>query len=361
MALPTSGPMTAAMINAELGRAANAAFSLNGAAERALAGVSSGAISMASFYGKSSEIVVNMAAGGSAITLESLFSAADWASDTQKRVILPAGAERGNSANTNAAVTIGTNAWGGNLIFEVRGTISGRGGAANSGVGGNAFQANRVGNANQKLTMILTGTLRGGGGGGGKGGAGGGGSTTTTVREPASGWSQGYADGRYWMALTVGGNPGNTAVMWDNQAMGYVAYNTTVAAIGGYTYYRGPLFDEYSDDGPGYFYNYQSYRTSTASAPTSGGAGGNGGAGEGYGQARSGGSTGSAGGANAGAGGTGGAGGLYGATGGIGATGANGNASNGAAGAAGGLAGYGLLGTANVTLTNSGTIQGRTG
>lgn len=44
--------MTAAMINAELGRAANAAFSLNGAAERSLAGKPSGAISFGDFYGK---------------------------------------------------------------------------------------------------------------------------------------------------------------------------------------------------------------------------------------------------------------------------------------------------------------------
>lgn len=363
MALPSNGSLGANQINIELGRSASAGFSMNGTAERALAGKSSGSISFSDFHGKSSEVIKMLAAGGSPVTLESLFTATEWASDTQKRIILPAGVERGNSSTLSAAVTIGSTAWGGNLIFDVSGVISGKGGAANSGIGGDAFQANRVGNANQKLILNLKSgaVLRGGGGGGGKGGMGGGGSTTTTVREPASGWSQGYADGRYWQGLTVGGIPGNTAVIWDNQAVGYVDANTTVAAFGGYTYYRGPLFDEYSDDGPGYFYLYQSYRTSTSSAPTSGGAGGNGGAGEGYGQARSGGSAGSGGGANAGAGGTGGAGGLYGATGGTGATGGNGSSSNGQAGSAGGVAGYGLLGLSNVTLTNSGSILGRTG
>lgn len=363
MALPSSGSLGANQINIELGRSASAGFSMNGAAERALAGKPSGSISFSDFHGKSSEIVKTMAAGGSIITLESLFTAAEWASDTQKRIILPAGVERGNSSTLAAAVTIGPTAWGGNLIFDVAGVISGKGGAANSGVGGDAFQANRVGNANQKLILNLQSgaVLRGGGGGGGKGGTGGGGSTTTTVREPSSGWSQGYADGRYWMALTVGGMGGDTTVMWDGQAVGYVPHGTTVASFGGYTYYRGPQFDEYGDDGPGYFYFYQSYRTSTASTPTSGGAGGNGGAGEGYGQARSGGSAGSAGGANAGTGGTGGAGGLYGATGGTGATGANGSSSTGQTGSAGGAAGYGLLGSANITLTNNGSILGRTG
>lgn len=52
MTLPTSGPMTAAMINVELGRAANAPFSINGADERALAEKLSGPIAFSDFYGK---------------------------------------------------------------------------------------------------------------------------------------------------------------------------------------------------------------------------------------------------------------------------------------------------------------------
>lgn len=54
MALPSSGQITSSMINVELGRAANAPFSLTGAAERALAGIPSGPISFQSFWGKSS-------------------------------------------------------------------------------------------------------------------------------------------------------------------------------------------------------------------------------------------------------------------------------------------------------------------
>jgi len=54
MTLPTSGAITASMINVELGRAANAAFSLNDTAVRALAGKPTGGISFNDFYGKSS-------------------------------------------------------------------------------------------------------------------------------------------------------------------------------------------------------------------------------------------------------------------------------------------------------------------
>lgn len=54
MALPGPGvPMTAAMINVELGRASSAPFNINGAEERALAGIASGTISFNDFYGKS--------------------------------------------------------------------------------------------------------------------------------------------------------------------------------------------------------------------------------------------------------------------------------------------------------------------
>jgi len=52
--LPLSGPMSASMINVELGRAGNAPFDINGAQERALAAVPAGKISFSDFYGKSS-------------------------------------------------------------------------------------------------------------------------------------------------------------------------------------------------------------------------------------------------------------------------------------------------------------------
>lgn len=59
MALPESGVMTAAMINVELGRAASAAFNLNGEEERSLAEILSGKISFNDFFGKSSSALVS--------------------------------------------------------------------------------------------------------------------------------------------------------------------------------------------------------------------------------------------------------------------------------------------------------------
>lgn len=53
MTLPASFPISASQINVELGRAAGAAFDMQGATERALAAVPSGAISMSDFLGKS--------------------------------------------------------------------------------------------------------------------------------------------------------------------------------------------------------------------------------------------------------------------------------------------------------------------
>ena len=56
MTLPASGPMSASIINVELGRAVGAYFNLNGAAERALAQVPSGQIAFSNFYGKTKPV-----------------------------------------------------------------------------------------------------------------------------------------------------------------------------------------------------------------------------------------------------------------------------------------------------------------
>lgn len=58
MALPSSGEITFAMINIELGRTATTPMTLNDTDVRALAGRPSGAISLSDFYGKSNSLVV---------------------------------------------------------------------------------------------------------------------------------------------------------------------------------------------------------------------------------------------------------------------------------------------------------------
>lgn len=68
MALPASGPLSASQINVELGRAVGAAFSMNDAAVRSLAGKPSGPISFSDLLGKSARTYVydaNLAVGAS--------------------------------------------------------------------------------------------------------------------------------------------------------------------------------------------------------------------------------------------------------------------------------------------------------
>ncbi|NDO73077.1 hypothetical protein [Shewanella sp. SE1] len=57
MTLPSTGTITAAMINTELGRLSNAPFDINGLEERELAGKPTGAISFSDFYGKTSTVI----------------------------------------------------------------------------------------------------------------------------------------------------------------------------------------------------------------------------------------------------------------------------------------------------------------
>ncbi len=56
--LQTDGPISIEDINVELGRSATAPFDFDGAEERALAGVSSGAIGLSDFYGKANVVSV---------------------------------------------------------------------------------------------------------------------------------------------------------------------------------------------------------------------------------------------------------------------------------------------------------------
>lgn len=56
MALPTSGELSLSQVNTELGKAATSQIGMNDAAVRALAGVSSGAISISNLHGKSSVV-----------------------------------------------------------------------------------------------------------------------------------------------------------------------------------------------------------------------------------------------------------------------------------------------------------------
>jgi hypothetical protein len=82
MTLPSSFPLSASQINVELGRAANAPFSITGEAERLLAGVPSGPISFSDFLGKSAQLLTPVAVAGS----------------NTSTITIPAGAQAGDLA-----------------------------------------------------------------------------------------------------------------------------------------------------------------------------------------------------------------------------------------------------------------------
>lgn len=95
-------------INLELGRSATATSSLNESALRDLAGVASGAISLSSFYGKSSlSAVLNAYGGGSTIDLSDYYfnSFLNYAESFTKIVLNSNGTAQYAYGNTSTAQT----------------------------------------------------------------------------------------------------------------------------------------------------------------------------------------------------------------------------------------------------------------
>lgn len=321
-------------------------------------------------------ITATMSGGDGAINLRSMFSAADWSSNTPKVVNLPAGQIRGSTSATNV-VTIG-GSWGGTLTFNVAGEIRGKYGNGNSGAGGNALYVEYAGASGQKLNLNVTGAIRGGGGGGGMGGTGGnggGGYVSSTSSEGPRYTAGTYQWGVTWYNGSFISAPNAT---WNGTA--YAAPSGTAGTAtsftsGGYTFTRGAVKQQPGSNLPTQW-AYEVSRSGTTTTYTNGGGGGqggNGGNGVGYNVNAAGGAAGAGGaggGQNAGAGGQGGTGGTGGSwgtagnPGNQGATGGGGNNGGGAAGAggaAGGAAGYSVVGSGNANITGGGTFNGPRG
>ena len=308
----------------------------------------------------------------------------DYSVNYPKEIVINSGVELGATGTGEEALQIDSGL-SGTMTITNNGTLSGAGGSANGGAGGDAFEANVA------CTLINNGTIRAGGGGGGQGGSGGGGGnggqgrTSSTSWGSWSGYSGFYDYNTIW--LVDNGNSrlrlrwSGTFVLTQN---GGDYQTATQKTVGNAQYQRGSLWES-----PGSYYirrrlQTTSYTYYNGGSGGGGGAGGAGGRGQGYnhgkqnGSSGSGGSGGSAGGTNAGSGGTGGTGGTggnggtYGNGGGNGASGATGNSggngnysngsggSGGSGGSSGGAAGKYIRGLSNVTFTNNGTVQGGT-
>lgn len=332
----------------------------------------------------------------------------DYGVNYPKEIVINSGVELGATSTGEEALQINSGL-SGTMTITNNGTLSGAGGSANGGAGGDAFEANVA------CTLINNGTIRAGGGGGGRGGNGGTGGTGGQGRSTYTNygsWTNNTYPGGWGSTLNVLPHAGSVQVRNASVNGGSIVsvqirasnYSTILGSAygsSGYAYYAGPSASNAyyihgaasnSNGDPRGFtggsYQYRSVSTGTnyhnGGSGGGGGAGGNGGRGQGYnhgkqnGSGGSGGANGSGGGTNAGSGGrggtggTGGNGGTYGNGGGNGASGATGNSggngnhtngsggSGGAGGSSGGAAGKYIRGLSNVTFTNNGTVQGGT-
>ena len=273
----------------------------------------------------------------------------------------------------STALTVGNFPSGSTINLINQGSIQGFGGSINGGNGGDAI------NTSVPIFIDNQGTIYGGGGGGGKGGNGGQGATITSstswVRLRSSrtsvniGSSSHSVQARFDSGTFRWRNNRGTRVrirhLWSNvhnTRTGQVMGNT--AGAGTYIINAGATANTGANSGGNHplamSYDWLEREvTSTNTTTTDGGIGGDGGQGTGFSQNGTNGSEGTQGGTNSGNGGNGGNGGDWGTSGDVGANGTNGNHTNGTSGQAGGLAGHYIVGNANVTWINQGTVAGR--
>ena len=340
----------------------------------------SGVIDFQDFYGTAKGFRKTYTEGATNQNASSVFGD-DYGVNYPKEIVINSGVELGATGTGDEALQIDSGL-SGSMTITNNGTLSGAGGSANGGAGGDAFEANVA------CTLINNGTIRAGRGGGGQGGSGGTGGTGGQGSTTSTTWSSysqlGSPNAQSW--LEIYGythelyNGGRFATVYGNRGQ--------VVNHGGYRYKCGS-YHSTPQQYVNRFYLLRSTPTTnthyhSGGSGGSGGAGGAGGRGQGYnhgnqnGSSGAGGSGGSGGGTNAGAGGTGGTGGTggnggtygngggNGNTGATGNTGANGNHTNGSGGSggsggsSGGAAGKYIRGLSNVTFTNNGTVQGGT-
>ena len=342
----------------------------------------SGAIDFADFYSQAKGFRKTYSSGATNQDASAVFGD-DYSVDYPKEIVIDSGVELGATSTSQEALQIDSGL-SGSMTITNNGTLSGAGGAANGGAGGDAFEAN------VSCTLINNGTIRAGGGGGGQGGGGGAGGTggqgsySSTVYGSFSSEIQTFSPHSFVNQFLA---YGTWSWHWYNNSA-FSSQTSSPVTSGGYEYHKGTQ-TYYS---PGVQARSKIKRRSVTNQTTytsgggggQGGGGGTGGVGQGYGQSAgsgssgSGGSGGAGGGTNAGSGGTGGTGGTGGAgasfgnsgssgsTGATGNTGGNGNHSNGSGGSggsggsSGGAAGRYINGISNVTLTQNGTVQGGT-
>jgi len=247
MTLPVSGAISFNAINVELGQAGATSANINQASYRALAGIPSGTISLASFYGKANTFPFNLTSGSN-LNLRTQALAAGWNGTTKVVATIPASNYIQSSSVGSYALTIdGSFPNGVELVNN--GVIVGRGG--NGGYGGagspacNCYAFANNGqtsgtNAGPALYVSVAVTINNASGivGGGGGGGGGGNSAWTSSGGGGGGGIGGGTGGTRLGGCNYGAT-GGTGTATAAGAGGTTALSGG-AACGSYQFIGGP-------------------------------------------------------------------------------------------------------------------------
>ena len=117
----------------------------------------SGAIDFADFYSQAKGFRKTYSSGATNQDASAVFGD-DYSVDYPKEIVIDSGVELGATSTSQEALQIDSGL-SGSMTITNNGTLSGAGGAANGGAGGDAFEAN------VSCTLINNGTIRAGGGG----------------------------------------------------------------------------------------------------------------------------------------------------------------------------------------------------
>lgn len=172
----TSGGLNQS-VNIELGRSATASINMNESAVRTLAGVSSGAISMSNFYGKSNQFAFTISSNQTNAALSTLAINAGW-NQNSRLVATIAGGVIISSNGTGIPALLISGSFPGGVELINNGVIvgmGGNGGNAGNGLYNTQATAGSAGgtaiSVSSAVSINNAGTIAGGGGGGGGGGA----------------------------------------------------------------------------------------------------------------------------------------------------------------------------------------------
>ena len=172
MTLAASGTLSLSQIRTEFGGGSGAISMSNlyrgGSRVRSKAGnntavnlaanvPTSGAIDFADFYSQAKGFRKTYSSGATNQDASSIFGD-DYAVDYPKEIVINSGVELGATSTSQEALQIDSGL-SGSMTITNNGTLSGAGGAANGGAGGDAFEANAT------CIFINNGTVRAGGGG----------------------------------------------------------------------------------------------------------------------------------------------------------------------------------------------------